>query len=107
VAAFAVVITIDPEGQITLQLFGCDAAFGVTVKIQFVLQGGEQALHHSVIPTAALAGHAASDAISSCSGSICRWPRARFRASSTSDASMEAPKSPANDAAAEQIHPVC
>ena len=62
-AAFAVVVTIDPEGQITLQLFGSDAVLRVMVEVQFVLEGGEQALHHGVIPTAALGGHAAGDAM--------------------------------------------
>ena len=57
----AVVVTVDPEGQVPDQLLGAVQDLGIVIEAQFVFEGGEEALHHGVVPAAALGGHAADD----------------------------------------------
>ena len=59
----AVVIALDPEGQITLQLLGSDQNFPIVIEVQLEFDGGEEAFHHGVIPAATLGGHAADDLV--------------------------------------------
>jgi hypothetical protein len=54
VTPFAVVVTLDPKGQVTLQLLRREQDIGVIVEAQFVLEGGEEAFHHRVVSAAAL-----------------------------------------------------
>ena len=69
--ALAVVVALDPEGQIALQLLRSDQLLAIVIEVQLQLllrrslqlEGGEQALRNSVIPTAALGGHAAADLV--------------------------------------------
>jgi len=59
--AFAVVETVDPEGQLASQLLWGVQGLGVVVKIKLVLllrrslrlESGEEAFRHCVIPAAA------------------------------------------------------
>jgi len=61
VTTLAVVVTIDPEGQVPDQLLGAIQDLGIVIEVQFVFQGREEALHHCVVPAAALGRHAAGD----------------------------------------------
>ena len=60
-APFAVVVTLDPEGQITLELLGRDQLLSIVIEVQLQLEGGEEALQHGVVPAASFGGHAADD----------------------------------------------
>ena len=57
----AVVVTVDPEGQVPDQLLGAVQDLGIVIEAQFVFEGGEEALHHGVVPAAALGRHAAGN----------------------------------------------
>ena len=68
--ALAVVVTIDPEGQLPDQLLRAFQGLCIVIKVQFVLllrslrlEGGEKALHHRVISATALGRHAAADLV--------------------------------------------
>lgn len=51
--AFAVVVTVDPEGQLPDQLLRAFQDLCIVIEVQFVFEGGEKALHHRVIPATA------------------------------------------------------
>lgn len=59
----AVVVTVDPEGQVPDQLLGAVQDLGIVIEAQFVFKGGEEALHHRVVPAAAFGRHAAADLV--------------------------------------------
>jgi len=63
VTTLAVVVTVDPEGQVPDQLLGAVQDLGIVIEAQFVFEGGEKALHHGVVPAAALGRHAAADLV--------------------------------------------
>jgi hypothetical protein len=63
VTTLAVVVTVDPELQTALQLLGRQQGLGVVIEIKFVLKGGEEALHHRVVPAVALGRHTATDLV--------------------------------------------
>jgi hypothetical protein len=54
VTTFTVVVTVDPKGQVPDQLLWAVQGHGIVIEIQFVFEGGEKALHHGVVPAAAL-----------------------------------------------------
>ena len=60
-AAFAVLIALDLEGQWSLDLSWIEHGFGIIVDVWLEFEGGEKALHTRVIPASALGGHAAAD----------------------------------------------
>ena len=59
----AVVVTIDPEGQVPDQLLGAVQGHSIVIEAHLVFKGGEKALHHCVVPAAALGRHAAADLV--------------------------------------------
>ena len=61
--ALAVVVTIDPEGHVPDRLLRAFQGLCIVIEVQFVFEGGEEALHHRVIPAAALGRHAAADLV--------------------------------------------
>jgi len=63
VTTLAVVVTVDPKGQVPDQPLGAVQDLGIVIECQFVFEGGEKALHYGVVPAAALGRHAASDLV--------------------------------------------
>ena len=61
--ALAVVVTVDPEGQLPDQLLRAFQGLCIVIEVQFVFEGGEKALHRRVIPATALGRHAAADLV--------------------------------------------
>lgn len=57
----AVVVAVDPEGELPDQLLRAVQDLGIVIEVEFVFEGGEEALHHSVVPATALGRHAAAD----------------------------------------------
>lgn len=44
-------------------MLGCNQDLSIVIEVQLQLEGGEKALHHRVVPAAALGGHAAGDLV--------------------------------------------
>jgi len=61
VPTLTVVVTVDPKGQVHDQLLRAVQDLGIVIEVQFVFEGGEEALLHGVVPAAALGRHAAAD----------------------------------------------
>ena len=57
----AVVVTLDPEGHFPDHLLGAVQDRDIVIEAQFVFEGGEETLHHGVVPAAAFGRHAAAD----------------------------------------------
>ena len=112
VTTLAVVVTVDPEGHLPDQLLWAVQDLCIVIEAQFVFEGGEEALHHGVVPAAALGRHAAADLVvvqqlpvrrcpvlapligvdqEPVGFDLWRCPRARLRTSSTDVASMVVP----------------
>ena len=60
-SSLSVVVALDPVGTFPLKLPWGEKIRAVAIKIILQLVGGEEALHHRIVPAIALAGHAAFD----------------------------------------------
>jgi hypothetical protein len=58
---FTVVDTVDPKCLVPDQLLWAVQGHGIIIDLQFVLEGGEEALYYGVFTAAALGRHAAGD----------------------------------------------
>jgi hypothetical protein len=58
-------VTVVPKDKVPDPLLWAVQGHGIVIGLQFVVEGGEEALHHGVVPEAALGRHAASD-LSAC-----------------------------------------
>ena len=56
-------VTVDPKGQVPDQLLRAVQDRGIVIEAQFMFEGGEKALHHGVVPAAALGRHAVADLV--------------------------------------------
>ena len=56
---FTVVVTVDPKGQVPDQLLWAVQSCGIVVELQFMFEGGEEALHRGVVPVVTYGRHAA------------------------------------------------
>jgi len=63
VTALSVVVTVDLEGQVSDQLLRAVKGLYIVIEVQLMFEGGEEALCHRVIPTAALGRQAAADLV--------------------------------------------
>lgn len=63
--AFAIVVAYDLEGQMALQLLGCDQGITIFIQIKLRLEAGGKTLHQGVVPAAPRGGNAAEDHVMS------------------------------------------